>query len=42
MSGVDQLAHGDETYILLKGQWAYLYLAVDKYGNTIDFVLTEQ
>ena len=31
----------DETYIKIKGQWYYLYRAVDKYGATIDFLLTE-
>jgi putative transposase len=31
----------DETYIKVKGQWYYLYRAVDKYGKTIDFLLTE-
>src|SRR5467141_3663361 len=31
----------DETYIRVKGQWRYLYRAVDKYGQTIDFLLTE-
>jgi transposase-like protein len=30
----------DETYIKIKGQWRYLYRAVDKEGNTIDFLLT--
>ena len=25
----------------MKGQWRYLYRAVDKYGQTIDFLLTE-
>ena len=30
----------DETYIKVKGQWKYLYRAVDKSGNTIDFLLT--
>jgi len=30
----------DETYIKVKGQWKYLYRAVDKEGNTIDFLLT--
>lgn len=29
----------DETYIKLKGRWIYLYRAVDKEGNTIDFLL---
>ena len=28
-----------ETYIKLNGKWAYLYRAVDKEGNTIDFLL---
>jgi putative transposase len=32
----------DETYIKVKGQWRYLYRAVDKSGQTIDFLLTEQ
>src|SRR3954466_12331406 len=30
----------DETYVKLKGKWAYLYRAVDKEGHTIDFLLT--
>ena len=30
----------DETYIKIKGQWKYLYRAVDKEGQTIDFLLT--
>ena len=30
----------DETYIKIKGQWKYLYRAVDKQGKTIDFLLT--
>ena len=29
----------DETYIKVKGKWVYLYRAVDKYGDTIDFIL---
>jgi putative transposase len=32
----------DETYIKVQGQWCYLYRAVDKTGQTIDFLLTEQ
>jgi putative transposase len=32
----------DETYIKVKGEWYYLYRAVDKTGQTIDFLLTEQ
>ena len=31
----------DETYIKIKGQWYYLYRAVDTTGQTIDFLLTE-
>jgi transposase-like protein len=29
----------DETYIKLSGKWVYLYWAVDKFGDTIDFLL---
>jgi putative transposase len=32
----------DETCIRVKGEWRYLYRAVDKHGQTIDFLLTEQ
>jgi len=32
----------DETYIKVKGQWKYLYRAVDKQGNTVDFLLTKR
>ena len=32
----------DETYIKVKGQWRYLYRAVDKHGQTIDFLLTKE
>ena len=28
-------------YIRVKGEWRYLYRAVDKYGETVDFLLTE-
>ena len=30
----------DETYIKVSGEWKYLYRAVDKEGNTLDFLLT--
>ena len=30
----------DETYILVAGQWKYLYRAVDKLGHTVDFLLS--
>src|SRR5262249_58382042 len=32
----------DAPYIKVKGQWRYRYRAVDKRGQTIDFLLTEQ
>ena len=32
----------DETYIKVKGEWKYLYRAVDKEGNTVDFLLTKK
>jgi transposase-like protein len=30
----------DETYIKVKGKWAYLYRALDRDGNTVDFYLS--
>ncbi|QRM33463.1 IS6 family transposase [Microvirga sp. VF16] len=32
----------DETYIRVKGQWVYLYRAVDGSGQTIDFLLSSR
>src|SRR5207244_6946333 len=32
----------DETYIKVRGRWTYLYRAVDKYGRTVDFLLSER
>ena len=32
----------DETYIKVKGKWNYLYRAVDKFGKTLDFMLSER
>ena len=34
--------HMDETYIKVKGEWKYLYRAIDELGNTIDFYLSHQ
>ena len=31
----------DETYIKVKGNWTYYYRAVDKFGKTLDFMLSE-
>jgi len=31
-----------ETYIKVKGNWTYLYRAVDKYWRTVDFLLSER
>ncbi len=30
----------DEIYIKVRGEWRYLYRAIDKHGNPIDFLLT--
>ena len=32
----------DETYIKVRGQWIYLYRAVDKEGRTADFLLSKR
>ena len=32
----------DETYIKIRGKWNYYYRAVDKSGNTLDFMLSEK
>jgi transposase-like protein len=31
----------DETYIRIRGEWKYLYRAIDKQGNTVDFLLSQ-
>jgi transposase-like protein len=32
----------DETYIKVRGQWVYLYRAVDKQGRIVDFLLSKR
>jgi transposase-like protein len=32
----------DETYVKVRGEWVYLYRAVDKGGNTVDFYLSRK
>jgi len=32
----------DETYIKVRGQWVYLYRAVDRQGRTVDFLLSKR
>jgi len=32
----------DETYVKVKGQWPYLYRAIDKKRETLDFMLSER
>jgi putative transposase len=33
--------HMDETYIKVRGQWMYLYRAIDSVGDTVEFFLSE-
>jgi transposase-like protein len=34
--------HMDETYIKVRGQWKYLYRAIDSNGDTVEFWFSEQ
>ncbi len=33
--------HADETYIKVRGQWMYLYRAIDSVGDTVEFWFSE-
>ncbi|NVO58276.1 IS6 family transposase [Rhodobacteraceae bacterium B1Z28] len=32
----------DETYVKVKSEWVYLYRAIDKFGKTLDFMLSKR
>jgi putative transposase len=32
----------DETYVKVRDDWVYLYRAVDKFGKTLDFMLSKR
>jgi len=34
--------HADETYLRVNGRWCYLYRAIDRDGNLVDVLLSEQ
>ncbi|SMH26477.1 IS6 family transposase [Mesorhizobium australicum] len=40
--GVTGRWHIDETYIKVRGQWMYLYRAIDSVGDTVEFWFSEQ
>ena len=40
LARTDLLRQSHETYVGVGGEWKYLYRAVDKLGQTVDFLLT--
>ncbi|MER8874490.1 IS6 family transposase [Mesorhizobium sp. M0814] len=38
---VGSKSHLDETYIKVRGQWMYLYRAIDSLGDTVEFFFSE-
>jgi transposase-like protein len=39
---VSQRWHVDETYVKVRGQWRYLYRAIDSNGDTVEFWFSER
>jgi putative transposase len=39
--GVTGKWHVDETYIKVRGQWLYLYRAIDSVGDTVEFLFSQ-
>jgi transposase-like protein len=43
VSGISlRIRRVDETYVRVGGQWKYLFRAVDKHGELIDFMLLDR
>ena len=42
MIGADSSWQLDETYIKVKGKWFYLYRAINKHGQTLDFYYSKK
>ena len=42
MIGADSPWQLDETYIKVKGKWFYLYCAINKQGQTLDFYFSKK
>lgn len=41
-ASTSQYSRVEETYVRVKGRWLYQYRAIDKFGKTLDFMLSEQ